>query len=31
VVYGDAEAAFNKAAHVFHEELWQHRGAAHPI
>ena len=31
VVYGDAEAAFNKAAHIFHEELWQHRGAAHPI
>src|SRR6476660_9617419 len=31
VVYGDAEAAFSKAAHVFHEELWQHRGAAHPI
>ena len=31
VVYGDADAAFNKAAHVFHEELWQHRGAAHPI
>src|SRR5882724_2748200 len=31
VAYGDAEAAFRKAAHVFHEELWQHRGAAHPI
>jgi carbon-monoxide dehydrogenase large subunit len=31
VAYGDAEAAFGKAAHVFHEELWQHRGAAHPI
>ena len=31
VVYGDAGAAFSKAAHVFHEELWQHRGAAHPI
>ena len=28
---GDADAAFDKAAHVFHEELWQHRGAAHPI
>ena len=28
---GDADAAFAKAAHVFHEELWQHRGAAHPI
>jgi carbon-monoxide dehydrogenase large subunit len=31
VAYGDVEAAFSKAAHVFHEELWQHRGAAHPI
>ncbi|HEY7246050.1 MAG TPA: xanthine dehydrogenase family protein molybdopterin-binding subunit [Xanthobacteraceae bacterium] len=31
VDYGDIEAAFEKAAHVFHEELWQHRGAAHPI
>jgi carbon-monoxide dehydrogenase large subunit len=31
VAFGDAQAAFNKAAHVFHEELWQHRGAAHPI
>jgi carbon-monoxide dehydrogenase large subunit len=31
VAYGDAEAAFSKAAHVFHAELWQHRGAAHPI
>jgi carbon-monoxide dehydrogenase large subunit len=31
VAYGDAEAAFSKADHVFHEELWQHRGAAHPI
>src|SRR5262249_39653385 len=31
VAYGDAGAAFAKAAHVFHEELWQHRGAAHPI
>jgi aerobic carbon-monoxide dehydrogenase large subunit len=31
VAYGDADAAFDKAAHVFHEELWQHRGAAHPI
>src|SRR3979490_2290716 len=31
VAYGDGEAAFGKAAHVFHEELWQHRGAAHPI
>jgi carbon-monoxide dehydrogenase large subunit len=31
VAYGDAEAAFNKAAHVFHEDLWQHRGAGHSI
>ena len=31
VAFGDADAAFAKAAHVFHEELWQHRGAAHPI
>src|SRR5262245_47381097 len=31
VNFGDAEAAFAKAAHVFHEELWQHRGAGHPI
>src|SRR5262245_4226754 len=29
--YGNADAAFGKAAHVFHEELWQHRGGAHPI
>ena len=31
VAFGDAGAAFAKAAHVFHEDLWQHRGAAHPI
>ena len=31
VAYGDAEAAFRTAAHIFHEELWQHRGGAHPI
>src|SRR6266851_5442577 len=31
VDYGNAEAAFGKAAHVFHQELWQHRGGAHPI
>ncbi|MGA7486857.1 MAG: xanthine dehydrogenase family protein molybdopterin-binding subunit [Xanthobacteraceae bacterium] len=31
VAYGDADAAFGKAAHVLHAELWQHRGAAHPI
>jgi aerobic carbon-monoxide dehydrogenase large subunit len=29
--FGDAEAAFRKARHVFHEDLWQHRGSAHPI
>src|SRR5215470_4953443 len=31
VAYGDTAAAFAKAAHVFHADLWQHRGAAHPI
>ena len=31
VAFGNAEAAFGKAAHVFHEELWQHRGAGHSI
>ncbi len=31
IAYGDVEAAFAGAAHVFHEELWQHRGGAHPI
>ena len=31
VAYGDLEAAFAKAAHVFHQELRQHRGGAHPI
>jgi aerobic carbon-monoxide dehydrogenase large subunit len=31
VAYGEVEAAFGRAAHVFREELWQHRGAAHPI
>src|SRR3954463_7654483 len=29
--FGDAAAAFEKAAQVFHENLWQHRGAGHPI
>ncbi len=29
--YGDIDAAFAKAPHVFREDLWQHRGAAHPI
>src|ERR1700721_2524532 len=31
VVYGDIGSAFAKATHVFHEELWQHRGGAHPM
>src|SRR3954471_3562768 len=31
VNFGDSQAAFGKAAHVFHENLWQHRGAGHPI
>jgi carbon-monoxide dehydrogenase large subunit len=31
VAFGDTEAAFARAAHVFHEDLWQHRGAGHPI
>jgi aerobic carbon-monoxide dehydrogenase large subunit len=31
VNFGDSPAAFAKAAHVFHENLWQHRGAGHPI
>ncbi len=31
VNYGDTDAAFRNAAHVFKEELWQHRGSAHPI
>ncbi|HUC50881.1 MAG TPA: molybdopterin cofactor-binding domain-containing protein, partial [Xanthobacteraceae bacterium] len=31
VSFGDAEAAFAKAAHVVHEELWIHRGAGHSI
>jgi len=31
VAYGDAEAAFRQAPHVFGEQLWQHRGSAHPI
>lgn len=29
--YGDIDAAFANAAHVFREELFQHRGAGHPI
>ena len=31
VAYGDADSAFRNAAHIFREELWQHRGSAHPI
>lgn len=31
VAFGDADAAFRQAAHVFKQELWQHRGAAHSI
>ncbi len=31
VEFGDVNAAFAKAAHVFKQELWQHRGAAHSI
>ena len=31
VGYGDIETAFAKAAHVVHEDLWIHRGAAHSM
>jgi carbon-monoxide dehydrogenase large subunit len=31
VGFGDAETAFAKAAHVLHEDLWIHRGAAHSM
>jgi carbon-monoxide dehydrogenase large subunit len=31
VAFGDVNAAFARAAHVIHEDLWQHRGAGHPI
>jgi carbon-monoxide dehydrogenase large subunit len=31
VAFGDAEAAFKQAAHVFRQELWQHRGGAHSM
>ena len=31
VGYGDIDAAFAKAAHVVHEDLWIHRGAAHSM
>jgi carbon-monoxide dehydrogenase large subunit len=29
--YGDVSAAFARAAHVFRESLWQHRGGSHSI
>lgn len=31
VAYGDATSAFAAAAHVFKEDIWQHRGCAHPM
>jgi len=31
VAYGDIDAAFATASHVFKEDLWQHRGCAHPM
>lgn len=31
VSFGDIDASFAKAAHVFKQELWQHRGGAHSI
>ncbi len=31
VAFGDIDAAFANAAHVLHEDLWQHRGAGHSI
>jgi len=31
VSYGDVAAAFAAAKHVFKTDLWQHRGAGHPI
>ncbi|MSP94821.1 MAG: xanthine dehydrogenase family protein molybdopterin-binding subunit [Alphaproteobacteria bacterium] len=31
VAYGDADAAFAAAAHVFKEQLYQHRGGGHSI
>jgi carbon-monoxide dehydrogenase large subunit len=31
VSYGDVAGAFAAAKHVFATELWQHRGAGHPI
>jgi carbon-monoxide dehydrogenase large subunit len=29
--YGDVDAAFEAAPHVFREQIWQHRGGAHPL
>ena len=29
--YGDADQAFTRAAHVFRESLWMHRGGSHSI
>jgi carbon-monoxide dehydrogenase large subunit len=29
--YGDVDAAFARAAHVFRESFWQHRGGSHSI
>jgi aerobic carbon-monoxide dehydrogenase large subunit len=31
VAYGDSDAAFANAAHVVHQDLWIHRGAAHSM
>src|SRR5215469_10253347 len=31
VSYGDVAGAFAAAQHIIREELWQHRGAGHPI
>jgi aerobic carbon-monoxide dehydrogenase large subunit len=31
VGFGDVEPAFAKAAHVFKQDLWQHRGSGHSI
>jgi carbon-monoxide dehydrogenase large subunit len=31
VAYGDIDAAFAKAAHVVHDDLWMHRGAGHSM
>ncbi len=29
--YGEVDAVFASAPHVFREEIWQHRGSGHPI